>query len=170
MVICSTYEKPLILFYLVHKHGVKDALVFTKSAESANRLVKLFQCFKDAMGTRAGHPTVHAYSSDLSSSERRSILEKVKSQEIDMSVCPLIDSKLLTILGIMIRLVCSDLISRGIDISHVSHVVSYDAPVDMRKYVHRVGRTARAGRMGDAWTLIEDQEVCNILSHLSYVD
>lgn len=54
---------------------------------------------------------------------------------------------------------CSDLISRGIDISHVSHVVSYDAPVDMRKYVHRVGRTARAGRNGDAWTLIEEQEV-----------
>jgi ATP-dependent RNA helicase DDX51/DBP6 len=38
-----------------------------------------------------------------------------------------------------IRLVCSDLISRGIDISHVSHVVSYDVPVDMRKYVHHVG-------------------------------
>ena len=57
------------------------------------------------------------------------------------------------------RLVCSDLISRGIDISHVSHVVSYDTPVDMRKYVHRVGRTARAGRGGDAWTLVEEQEV-----------
>lgn len=58
---------------------------------------------------------------------------------------------------------CSDLISRGIDISHVSHVVSYDAPVDMRKYVHRVGRTARAGRSGDAWTLVEEQEVSNAL-------
>ena len=57
------------------------------------------------------------------------------------------------------RLVCSDLISRGIDISHVSHVVSYDVPVDFRKYVHRVGRTARAGRAGDAWTLVEEQEV-----------
>lgn len=38
-------------------------------------------------------------------------------------------------------------------------MVSYDAPVDMRKYVHRVGRTARAGRAGDAWTLVEEQEV-----------
>lgn len=56
-------------------------------------------------------------------------------------------------------LICSDLISRGIDISHVSHVVSYDVPVDIRKYVHRVGRTARAGRQGDAWTLVEEQEV-----------
>lgn len=54
---------------------------------------------------------------------------------------------------------CSDLVARGIDIAHVAHVVSYDAPVDMRKYVHRVGRTARAGRAGDAWTLVEEQEV-----------
>lgn len=61
--------------------------------------------------------------------------------------------------NLRVSLVCSDLISRGIDISHVSHVVSYDAPVDMRKYVHRVGRTARAGRTGDAWTLVEEQEV-----------
>jgi ATP-dependent RNA helicase DDX51/DBP6 len=41
----------------------------------------------------------------------------------------------------------------------VTHVINYDAPVDMRKYVHRVGRTARAGRTGDAWTLVEEQEV-----------
>ena len=65
-----------------------------------------------------------------------------------------------------IRLVCSDLISRGIDISHVSHVVSYDVPVDMRKYVHRVGRTARAGKTGEAWTLVEEQEVSMFYSYL----
>lgn len=41
---------------------------------------------------------------------------------------------------------------------HVSHVISYDIPADMRKYVHRVGRTARAGNKGDAWSLVEDQE------------
>jgi ATP-dependent RNA helicase DDX51/DBP6 len=57
------------------------------------------------------------------------------------------------------RLVCSDLFARGMDISHVSHVVNYDIPVDIRKYVHRVGRTARAGREGDAWSLVEKQEV-----------
>lgn len=66
------------------------------------------------------------------------------------------------------RLVCSDLISRGIDISHVSHVVSYDVPVDMRKYVHRAGRTARAGKTGEAWTLVEEQEVSIFYSLLSY--
>jgi len=94
--------------------------------------------------TRAGHLDVNplvvrAYSSDLPANERRIILEQFKNQKIHV-------------------LVCSDLISRGIDISHVSHVVSYDVPVDMRKYVHRVGRTARAGKTGEAWTLVEEQE------------
>jgi ATP-dependent RNA helicase DDX51/DBP6 len=44
------------------------------------------------------------------------------------------------------------------DLPNVAHVISYDVPLDMRKYVHRVGRTARAGRDGIAWTLVEDQE------------
>jgi ATP-dependent RNA helicase DDX51/DBP6 len=60
--------------------------------------------------------------------------------------------------SILFSLVCSDLISRGLDITHVAHVVSYDVPIDVRKYVHRVGRTARAGRHGEAWTLVEEQE------------
>jgi ATP-dependent RNA helicase DDX51/DBP6 len=45
------------------------------------------------------------------------------------------------------------------DLPTVNHVVSYDIPLDMRKYVHRVGRTARAGRSGTAWSLVENQEV-----------
>ena len=57
------------------------------------------------------------------------------------------------------RLVCSDLVARGMDLPAVIHVISYDVPLDMRKYVHRVGRTARAGRPGTAWTLVEKQEV-----------
>lgn len=44
------------------------------------------------------------------------------------------------------------------DLPLVAQVINYDVPVDMRKYVHRVGRTARAGREGEAWTLVETQE------------
>jgi len=129
---------------LVHAHKVTNALIFTKSAESTSRLVRLFEFFEKAHALRtvAGAKKEHvvrAYSSDLPPNERKIILEKFKAQEIQI-------------------LVCSDLISRGIDISHVSHVVSYDVPVDIRKYVHRLGRTARAGRSGDAWTLVEEQE------------
>ncbi|KAL4268789.1 DEAD box helicase family protein [Pleurotus pulmonarius] len=141
-VVCSGSQKPLVLFYLLVTHNVRNALIFTKSAESTTRLVRLFEFFEQARAEQdsdANPIVARSYSSDLSTSERRSILDKFRSQDIQI-------------------LVCSDLISRGIDISHVSHVVSYDAPVDMRKYVHRVGRTARAGRSGDAWTLVEEQE------------
>ncbi|KAH7925484.1 P-loop containing nucleoside triphosphate hydrolase protein [Leucogyrophana mollusca] len=140
MIVCESSQKPLMLFHLVQSHNVQNALVFTKSSESTTRLVRLFQSFETARAPEARHTVVQAYSSDLPAGERKGILDKFKAQEIDI-------------------LVCSDLISRGIDISHVSHVVSYDVPVDMRKYVHRVGRTARAGRAGDAWTLVEEQEV-----------
>ncbi|KAL5525610.1 hypothetical protein ACEPAG_6946 [Sanghuangporus baumii] len=142
----STSRKPLILFHLVHKRDVTNALVFTKSAESTARLVKLFEYFEEAyfgsleiQSTERRRIIAQAYSSDLPPGERKNILERFKKQEIDI-------------------LVCSDLVARGLDIQHVAHVVSYDAPVDIRKYVHRAGRTARAGRAGDAWTLVEEQE------------
>ena len=50
----------------------------------------------------------------------------------------------------------------------MTHVINYDVPVDMRKYVHRVGRTARAGRTGDAWTLVEEQEVIVLMLVISF--
>ena len=56
------------------------------------------------------------------------------------------------------RLVCSDLISRGVDLPNVKHIINYDIPASIRAYIHRVGRTARAGAEGSAWTLISDNE------------
>lgn len=56
------------------------------------------------------------------------------------------------------RLICSDLISRGVDLADVAAVINYDSPVYMKKYVHRVGRTARAGKTGTAYSLVEMQE------------
>ncbi|KAF7976598.1 hypothetical protein HWV62_6090 [Athelia sp. TMB] len=144
MIICESAQKPLMLFHLVHTHKITNALVFTKSAESTTRLVRLFEFFETARASsgvtdQRKRIVIRAYSSDAGTSERKSILDSFKAEETQI-------------------LVCSDVISRGMDISHVSHVVSYDSPVDMRKYVHRVGRTARAGRAGDAWTLVEEQE------------
>lgn len=51
-------------------------------------------------------------------------------------------------------LVCSDLASRGIDVEGISHVINFDLPLDPELYVHRIGRTARAGREGVAWSLV----------------
>lgn len=85
MLVCQTARKPLMLFHLVRTRGVKNALVFTKSADSTTRLVKLFDFFAHADASAA--PVVaRAYSSDLPAGERRTLLERFKAQEIDMSV------------------------------------------------------------------------------------
>ncbi|KAG0302575.1 ATP-dependent RNA helicase dbp6 [Dissophora globulifera] len=82
---------------------------------------------------------VAEYSSDLPKSKRQSILRAFNKGEIHL-------------------LICSDLISRGMDLSPVSVVINYDTPVYMKKYIHRVGRTARAGKSGTAYSLVEMQE------------
>lgn len=51
-------------------------------------------------------------------------------------------------------LVCTDVAARGLDIPHVSHVYNYDAPSDSKEYVHRIGRTARAGKEGMAVNIL----------------
>ena len=63
------------------------------------------------------------------------------------------------------RLVCSDAMARGMDLDNVKYVISYDNPPYIKTYIHRVGRTARAGRAGTAVSLLEKKEVrvCRIV-------
>jgi ATP-dependent RNA helicase RhlE len=56
-------------------------------------------------------------------------------------------------------LVATDVLSRGIDIEEISLVVNYDVPKDPEDYVHRIGRTARAGKKGEAITFINPEDV-----------
>jgi ATP-dependent RNA helicase DDX51/DBP6 len=60
--------------------------------------------------------------------------------------------------GANVRIITTDLLSRGMDIKGVKHVVNYDCPPTPRVYVHRAGRTARASEYGDVWTLLEHSE------------
>ena len=86
---CDSSTKPLMLFHLVHAHQVRNALVFTKSAESTTRLVRLFEFFEKAFrghGAPGGAVLVSAYSIDLAPAERKSILEQFKDQQIHMCV------------------------------------------------------------------------------------
>ncbi|KIR56358.1 ATP-dependent RNA helicase DDX51/DBP6 [Cryptococcus gattii Ru294] len=144
MLIVPPALKPLNLIHLVHhsEFNVDRALVFTKSVESAARLVKLLEFFEDAyvLGGGGGKRlAVEQYSGEMKARDKKQLLAEFGEGKVNL-------------------IVCSDLIARGIDLPSVSHVVSYDIPLDIRKYVHRVGRTARAGRQGTAWTLVEKQE------------
>jgi len=58
----------------------------------------------------------------------------------------------------MVSVITTDLLSRGMDIRGILHVVNYDSPPTARSYVHRAGRTARAGEKGDVWSLVTDRE------------
>lgn len=66
-------------------------------------------------------------------------------------------------------LVATDVAARGIDISHVTHVINHDFPFDAEAYVHRTGRTGRAGRTGTAISLVTPQDIGNLyLLRLTY--
>jgi len=85
MIVCDSSQKPLILFYLVHARQVDNALVFTKSAESTARLVKLFELFEESFliaGTQKF--TIRPYSSDLPPQDRKYILEQFKEKKINV--------------------------------------------------------------------------------------
>ena len=87
-----------------------------------------------------GSLAVEEFSSSLTPAERRSIIHRFKSGDIQV-------------------LVCSDAMARGIDMDNVSTVISYDVPVYVKTYVHRVGRTARAGQSGNAYTFLKKEQV-----------
>ena len=55
-------------------------------------------------------------------------------------------------------LIATDVAARGLDVTHLSHVINYDLPAEAESYVHRIGRTGRAGREGTAITLVEPRE------------
>ena len=82
---------------------------------------------------------VGAMHSDLTQPERDDVMFKFKSQRIDI-------------------LVATDIVARGIDIDDIQLVINYDVPHDAEDYVHRIGRTARAGAEGKAVTLVSDKD------------
>ncbi|KAG8748237.1 ATP-dependent RNA helicase dbp6 [Ceratobasidium sp. 414] len=87
MCVCPPAQKPLVLFHLVHTHGVQNALVFTKSAESTARLVQLFEFFEAARGgeeTSVKPVVMRAYSSDLGGAEKKNVIDRFRQGRIDL--------------------------------------------------------------------------------------
>ena len=77
----------------------------------------------------------HAMHGDMSQGRRNTVMKALKGGQLSV-------------------LIASDLASRGIDADGISHVINYDLPDDPDLYIHRIGRTARAGRGGVAWALV----------------
>lgn len=81
-----------------------------------------------------------AMHADLTQNERDKVMNLFRAHKIDL-------------------LVATDIVARGIDIDDITMVINYDAPHDAEDYVHRIGRTARAGRQGSAVTLIGEKDL-----------
>ena len=60
--------------------------------------------------------------------------------------------------GKLVVLVATDIAARGIDVNNISHIINYDIPASSETYIHRIGRTARATKSGDAYTFITSED------------
>lgn len=112
-------------------HGV---LIFTKSNQSAVRLGRLIALLEPTWAK-----TIGTLTSTTRSSTRRATIRAFDQGKLSI-------------------IVASDLVSRGLDLRNLAHVINYDLPTSLTSYVHRVGRTARAGKSGNAWTLFTNVE------------
>uniref|UniRef100_A0A8C9MJ47 ATP-dependent RNA helicase n=1 Tax=Serinus canaria TaxID=9135 RepID=A0A8C9MJ47_SERCA len=130
---CDLNSKPLILLYFMLKMRFTRVLCFTNSREASHRLFLLVQAF--------GGVTVAEFSSRLTPNERKRTMKEFEQGKIQL-------------------LISTDATARGIDVKGVNYVINYDAPQFIRTYVHRVGRTARAGEAGVAFSLVLRIQVC----------
>lgn len=124
---CTLNKKPLLILHFILRMKLSPILCFTNSKETSHRLFLLVQLFGG----------VHAaeFSSRLSPGERKKTLKEFEQGKIQL-------------------LISTDAAARGIDINGVKCVVNYDAPQYIRTYIHRIGRTARAGKAGLAFTFL----------------
>ena len=119
-------KKHPLLSHLIKANNWQQVLVFTRTKHGANKLVE--QLGKDSIGAMAIH-------GNKSQSARTKALAEFKDGSLQV-------------------LVATDIAARGIDIDQLPHVVNYDLPNIPEDYVHRIGRTGRAGATGEAVSLV----------------
>lgn len=123
-------HKMLALARVLDIEHPTSAIVFCRTRTEVDELSETLT----ARGLRA-----EALHGGLSQDQRDRVMQKFRARKIDL-------------------LIATDVAARGLDVKHVSHVVNYDVPADAETYVHRIGRTGRAGREGVAITFAEPRE------------
>ena len=123
-------DKRRLLVQLIKEERVQRGIVFTRTKHGANRLVK--QLDQSNISAAAIH-------GNKSQGARTKALAGFKDGTIPI-------------------LVATDIASRGIDVDGITHVFNYDLPNEPESYVHRIGRTARAGKSGIAYAFCDDSE------------
>ncbi len=122
--------KKSLLLHLLNDPAMSRVIVFTRTKHGANRVAEQL--------VKAGVPA-DAIHGNKSQNARQKALDDFRN-------------------GVSRILVATDIAARGIDVDDISHVVNYELPVDAESYVHRIGRTARAGRAGVAYSFCDPNE------------
>jgi ATP-dependent RNA helicase RhlE len=126
------HKKTELLTHLLREMGEKDSiLVFTRTKHGADKVVR------HLLDAGFNADALHA---DKTQSQREQALARFKAGEVQV-------------------LVATDIAQRGLDISGISHVINYDVPQQAEDYVHRIGRTGRAAKEGDAFTFMCADEI-----------
>ncbi|MFV8749531.1 DEAD/DEAH box helicase [Nannocystaceae bacterium ST9] len=123
-------DKRRLLVDLLRRDGVRRSLVFSRTKHGANRIAE----WLDQAGI--GSAAIHG---NKSQAARTRALEAFRRGDLRV-------------------LVATDLAARGIDIDDITHVINFDLPNVPETYVHRIGRTARAGASGVAWSFCDSEE------------
>ncbi len=124
------HRKRELLSHMIGYRNWGQVLVFTRTKHGANRLAE--QLAKDGLKTEAIH-------GNKSQAARSRALAKFKQGSVQV-------------------LVATDIAARGLDIDHLPHVVNFELPMVPEDYVHRIGRTGRAGKEGQAISLVSPEE------------
>ncbi|CAK9833036.1 Probable ATP-dependent RNA helicase Dbp73D [Anthophora retusa] len=133
---CAAEYKPVALYQLLIRNTkIFKTLVFTNSGKTAHRLAILLQSLLSEKNVIVGE-----LSAQLTSKEREDVLRKF-------------------IVGETQILISSDALARGVDIPDVQLVISYDLPKYVKGYIHRAGRTGRAGKLGTAISILTYKQV-----------
>jgi ATP-dependent RNA helicase RhlE len=125
-----SHAKTPLLLALLKQHSEGSFLVFTQTRRGADNLTRILQANK--------HDVVTLHS-DRNQSQRNKALASFRSGRARI-------------------LVATDVAARGIDVDDITFVINYEVPGSAEDYIHRVGRTARAGRDGSALTLVSPEE------------
>ena len=130
VIFASASDKPALLAHLLRDPAVSRALVFARTKHGANRIA-----------ARLGHAGIvsTAIHANKSQAARQNALAAFRG-------------------GALRVLVATDIVARGIDVEGISHVINFDIPNEAESYVHRIGRTARAGAGGVAISLCDASE------------
>ena len=127
----SKNKKQALLEKLLLDKSIKRALVFMRTKHGANRVVKILK--RKGIRTDAIH-------GNKSQTARQNALQSFR-------------------IGAIRVLVATDVASRGIDVDEISHVIQFDLPNEAETYLHRIGRTARAGAGGIAYAFCEENQL-----------